>query len=41
MARNFEYKLLLPLLIVGINILAWGAVVWSIGNVIESSRRTA
>lgn len=40
-ARTFEYKLLLPLLIVGINILVWGAVVWSIGNVIESRRRTA
>lgn len=40
-ARTFEYKLLLPLLIVGINILVWGAVVWSIGNVIESRRRIA
>lgn len=40
-ARNFEYKLLLPILIVGINILVWGGVVWSIGNVIESNRRAA
>jgi hypothetical protein len=40
-ARNFEYKLLLPLLIVGINILAWGVVVWSVGNVIESRRHAA
>jgi len=40
-ARNFEYKLLLPMLIVGIDVLAWGGVVWSIGNVIESSRRAA
>jgi hypothetical protein len=29
MARNFEYELLLPLLIIAINIAVWGAVVWS------------
>jgi hypothetical protein len=37
--RTLEYKLLIPLLIVGLNILAWGAVIWSVGNVVESSRR--
>src|SRR5579859_8024285 len=41
LARNVEYELLLPLLIIGINIGAWGAVVWSIGNVIESGRGPA
>jgi hypothetical protein len=38
MTRTFEYKLLMPLVIIGINVLAWGAVIWSVGNVIESSR---
>lgn len=38
MARTFEYKLLMPLIIIGLNVLAWGAVVWSVGNVVESSR---
>jgi hypothetical protein len=38
MSRTFEYKLLMPVVIIGINVLAWGAVVWSVGNVIESSR---
>jgi hypothetical protein len=38
-ARTFQYKLLMPLAIIGINVLAWGAVVWSVGNVVESSRR--
>ncbi len=32
MARNFEYKLLLPMLIIAINIAAWGGVVWAAGN---------
>jgi hypothetical protein len=41
MARNVEYKLLLPLLIVAINILVWGAVVWSLGNLVEATRRPA
>lgn len=36
--RTLEYKLLLPLLIIGFNVLAWGAVIWSVGNVVESSR---
>jgi hypothetical protein len=40
-SRTFEYKLLMPLLIIAINVAAWGAVVWSVGNVIESSRRSA
>jgi hypothetical protein len=38
-SRTFEYKLLTPLIIIGLNVLAWGAVVWSVGNVVESSRR--
>ncbi len=29
MARNFEHELLLPLLIIAINIVAWGAVGWA------------
>jgi hypothetical protein len=41
MSRTFEYKLLMPLIIIGLNVLAWGAVVWSVGNVVESSRRGA
>lgn len=40
MSRSFEYKLLMPLLIIAINVLAWGAVVWSVGNVVELSRRS-
>jgi hypothetical protein len=42
MARTLEYKLLMPLLIIAINVLAWGAVIWSVGNVVEDlpSRRT-
>jgi hypothetical protein len=40
MARTLEYKLLMPLLIIAINVVAWGGVVWSVGNVVES-RRTA
>ena len=39
MSRTFEYKLLMPLIVIGLNVLAWGAVVWSVGNVVESSRR--
>jgi hypothetical protein len=38
MSRSFEYKLLLPLIIIGLNVLAWGAVIWSVGNVVETSR---
>jgi hypothetical protein len=38
-SRTFEYKLLMPLLIIALNVLAWGAVVWSVGNVVESSRQ--
>jgi hypothetical protein len=38
-SRTFEYKLLMPLFIIALNILAWGAVVWSVGNVVESSRQ--
>ena len=37
-SRSFEYKLLLPLIIIGLNVLAWGAVIWSVGNVVETSR---
>jgi hypothetical protein len=40
-ARNFEYKLLLPLLIIGLNVLAWGAVIWSVANVAESNRASS
>lgn len=32
MARSFEYKLLLPLVIIAINIAVWGAVVWSVAG---------
>jgi hypothetical protein len=39
MSRTFEYKLLMPVVIIGLNVLAWGAVIWSVGNVVESSRR--
>ena len=39
MSRTFEYKLLMPLIVIGLNVLAWGAVVWAVGNVVESSRR--
>ena len=38
MSRTFEYKLLLPLIIIGLNVLAWGAVIWSVGNVVETRR---
>jgi hypothetical protein len=41
MARTFEYKLLMPLLIIGLNVLAWGAVVWSVANVVESGKRSS
>lgn len=40
LSRGFEYKLLMPILIIAINVAAWGAVVWSVGNVVESSRST-
>ena len=36
LARNFEYKLLLPLVIILINTVVWGAVVWSVGNLRSS-----
>jgi hypothetical protein len=36
--RTLEYKLLTPLLIIGLNILAWGAVIWSVGKVVESGK---
>jgi hypothetical protein len=39
MSRTVEYKLLMPLLIIAINVLAWGGVIWAAGNVVESSRR--
>jgi hypothetical protein len=41
MARNFEYKVLMPLFIVVLNVLAWGGVVWFVGNLLEArpSRR--
>ena len=41
MARTFEYKLLMPLIIIGLNVLAWGAVVWSVANVVESGKRSS
>lgn len=37
--RGFEYKLVMPVMIVGLNVLAWGAVIWSVGNVLESMRQ--
>ena len=37
-SRSFEYKLLMPLIIIGLNVLAWGAVIWSVGNVVETNR---
>jgi hypothetical protein len=36
--RTLEYKLLMQLLIIGLNILAWGAVIWSVGNVVENGK---
>jgi hypothetical protein len=39
-SRTFEYKLLMPLLIIALNVLAWGAVIWSVGNVVESGKRS-
>jgi hypothetical protein len=41
MSRSFEYKLLMPLIIIGLNVLAWGAVIWSVGNLVETSRRSS
>jgi hypothetical protein len=38
-SRTFEYKLLMPLIIIGLNVLAWGAVIYSVGNVVESRQR--
>ena len=32
MARNFEYEVLLPLVIIAINIAVWGGVVWAAAN---------
>jgi hypothetical protein len=40
MARTLEYKLLMPLLIIALNVLAWGAVIGSVRTVVESGRRT-
>ena len=37
-ARGIEYKLLMPLLIIGLNVLVWGGVIWAAGNVVASSR---
>jgi len=31
---------LMPLLIIGINVLVWGGVIWAVGNVMESRRRS-
>ena len=39
-ARNFEYKFIMPLVIITINILAWGAVVYAVGNLLESRRQS-
>jgi hypothetical protein len=33
--------IVMPLVIIGLNVLAWGAVIWSVGNVVESSRRSS
>ena len=41
LARNFEYKILMPLVIIGRNVLACGAVIWSVGNMVELSRRSS
>lgn len=40
-ARSFEYKLLIPLIIIALNVLAWGGVVWFIGNLRTSGRDPA
>jgi hypothetical protein len=37
-SRTFEYKLRMPVIIIGLNVLAWGAMIYSVGNVVESSR---
>jgi hypothetical protein len=37
-SRSIEYKLLMPMLIIGLNVLAWGGVIWVAGNVAASSR---
>jgi hypothetical protein len=34
--RTLEYKLLIPVIIIALNVLAWGAVIWVAGNVLES-----
>jgi hypothetical protein len=31
-ARNFEYKVLMPLFIIAINVIAWGGAIWVVGN---------
>ena len=41
MGRGIEYKLLMPLLIIGINVLVWGAVIWSVGNVVATEKRVS
>jgi hypothetical protein len=38
-SRSIEYTLPMPLLIIGINVLVWGGVIWAAGSVVESSRR--
>ena len=43
-ARNFEYKVLMPLFIIVLNVLAWGGVIWAVGNALAelpSRRRRA
>jgi hypothetical protein len=37
-ARSIEYTLLMPLLIIGINVLVWGGGIWAAGSVVESRR---
>jgi len=38
MGRTFEYKLLIPLLVVALNVLAWGGVIWWSVNVWQTMR---
>ena len=36
--RGIEYKILMPLAIIGVNVLVWGAVIRVAGNVVAGSR---
>jgi hypothetical protein len=34
-ARNFEYKVLMPVFIIVLNVFAWGGLIWLVGNMVE------